>query len=55
MEICSDMFKFLGVEPIPIQSKHTKILSTDFRDIIENYDQVKEYLTGTPFEVDLKD
>jgi hypothetical protein len=50
-EICNAMFEFLGVVPIAVQSKHSKILSNDYRDIIENYEQVKEYLVGTPYEL----
>jgi hypothetical protein len=50
-EICNAMFEFLGVEPVEVQSKHSKILSNDYRDIIENYEQVKEHLVGTPYEL----
>jgi hypothetical protein len=43
------IFRFLGVEPINVESSHRKILSKDLSDIIENYDEVHETLIHTPF------
>ena len=41
------LFTFLGVEPIPIQSSHKKILSTRLEDIVENYQELHDCLQDT--------
>ncbi|MDY7021865.1 MAG: hypothetical protein SWJ54_10980 [Cyanobacteriota bacterium] len=43
------IFKFLGVEPIPVESDHKKLLSKELSDTVENYDEVYNALKDTKF------
>ncbi|MBU0458552.1 hypothetical protein KJ652_06530 [Patescibacteria group bacterium] len=46
-----DSFTFLGVDPnVEVQSHYKKITPDNLQDAIENYDEVFEVLTGTPYE-----
>ncbi|MFT7559622.1 MAG: hypothetical protein ACI93R_001534 [Flavobacteriales bacterium] len=53
--ICDQIFEFLGLTPIKLKSRHRKILSNTLRDTIENFDEVKEIVKGTPYEVYLEE
>ena len=44
-----EVFKFLGVEQIDIESDHRKISSNNLVDIVENYQQVYDTLINTKF------
>ncbi len=44
------VFRFLGVDPIAVASRHRKISSDDLRDSIANYDDLCRTLAGTAFE-----
>ncbi|WP_296806282.1 hypothetical protein [Thiocapsa sp.] len=49
------VFEFLGVEPIAIKSEHKKILPQSIRDLVENYEELREYLKGGPHELYLEE
>jgi len=47
-----DLFElqdFLGVNPINIQPKTVKLNSNDLADVIENYEQIRQKLSGTVY------
>ena len=48
-QICKEIFEFLNVPNISVQGKHRKILSNKISDTIENLDEVKSCLEGTPY------
>jgi len=54
-EYTEQLFTFLGVEPIPIQSSHKKILSPRLEDIVENYEELHERLRDTEHSQYLQD
>ncbi len=49
------VFEFLGVDVIAIKSEHKKILPQSIRDLVENYDELKEHLKGSHHERYLED
>ncbi|KAI5066160.1 hypothetical protein GOP47_0018784 [Adiantum capillus-veneris] len=46
--------KFLGVNPLKLESKHVKIHTRPLHGQIENWDDLNEYLKGTRYEIFLK-
>jgi len=44
------VFKFLGVTPIPVESKQKKIGNDNLQEYIRNYEEVYKILKGTEFE-----
>lgn len=48
-EITEELFRFLGIAPLPVKGTHRKILSNRFEDIIENFEEIREGLVGTRF------
>lgn len=48
--ILSQVFDFLRVKWVGVQSKTKKNNSDDLRDVIENYDELRAYCTGTRYE-----
>jgi hypothetical protein len=49
------IFKLLGVRPRPLTPGVARLRKGTQRDIIENYDEVRERLRGTPWEDNLED
>ncbi|MCB1491392.1 MAG: sulfotransferase [Rhodobiaceae bacterium] len=43
------LFEFLGVPPIAVKQAHRKIITKKPSEIIENYDECRAFLSGTPF------
>ncbi len=46
----AEVFEFLGVEPLEVRSPHRKLTDDDLRAVVANYDEMVEWLTGTPYE-----
>lgn len=44
------IFEFLGVPPITLMSAQQKILPSDIREIVANYDELRSCLRNTPYE-----
>jgi len=44
------VFEFLGVEPLELISQHKKILPTTITDLVSNYDELAQVLTGSQYE-----
>jgi len=44
------IFEFLGVEPLELISQHKKILPTAIPDLVNNYDELAQVLTGSQYE-----
>ncbi len=49
-EINREVFSFLGVENFQLVSQHKKIMSNNLPEIICNFDEVAEALSGTEYE-----
>lgn len=43
------LFRFLGVEPVPVQTKFVKITPERLVDVVDNFDEVVAALRSTPY------
>ena len=53
-EIMTDLFNFLGVQPVVTELRMTKIVRAPIRDIVENYEECVRSARGTRYEVLLR-
>ncbi len=54
-EARTSVFEFLGTEPLEVQSPHRKLTDDDLRTVVANYDELADWLAGTPYERYLED
>lgn len=50
MQVLEDIQRFLGVEPQQLNSGLVKVHTGPLWETLENYDEVKQQLEGTPME-----
>lgn len=49
-QFATQMFEFIGVEPLQLESDHKKLNSSDLKTLISNYDEIFEICRGTQDE-----
>lgn len=50
LEFADQMFRFLEVKPLQLESSHKKLNSEDLKELIENYDEIFALCQGTDDE-----
>ena len=48
-KLFNEFFEFIGVEPFPLKSPIRKNTSENMREILLNYDEIKNYYSDTPY------
>jgi len=48
-KLFNEFFEFFGVEPFPLKSPIRKNTSENMREILLNYDEIKNYYSDTPY------
>jgi len=44
------LYEFLEVDPFPVQGETLKITSDDLREVVLNFDELRDHYAGTPYE-----
>src|SRR5690606_27271948 len=47
--VLASVFSFLGVEPHPVTEKTMKHTRDDLREVVTNFDELRESVAGTPY------
>lgn len=49
-DFAQQMFEFIGVKPLDLESSHKKLNASNLQDLIQNYDEVFDICRGSDFE-----